>query len=61
MAEMNDMYKKDFDLAGFSVGVVEKSAIIDGSKISVGDTIYALLVEFIAMDIRWSERFAHLT
>ena len=43
MAEMNDMYKKgDFDLAGFSVGVVEKSAIIDGSKISVGDTIYAL-------------------
>ena len=43
MAEMNDMYKKgDFDLAGFSVGVVEKSEIIDGSKISVGDTIYAL-------------------
>ena len=43
MAEMNDMYKKgDFDLAGFSVGVVEKSNIIDGSKISVGDTIYAL-------------------
>ncbi len=43
MAEMNDMYKKgDFDLAGFSVGVVEKSDIIDGSKISVGDTIYAL-------------------
>ena len=43
MAEMNDMYKKgDFDLAGFSVGVVEKSQIIDGSNISVGDTIYAL-------------------
>ncbi len=43
MAEMNDMYKKgDFDLAGFSVGVVEKSRIIDGSRISVGDTIYAL-------------------
>ena len=43
MAEMNDMYKQgDFDLAGFSVGVVEKANIIDGSKISVGDTIYAL-------------------
>ena len=43
MAEMNDMYKKgDFDLAGFSVGVVEKSQIIDGSKIANGDTIYAL-------------------
>ncbi|MEK9728141.1 MAG: phosphoribosylformylglycinamidine cyclo-ligase [Candidatus Margulisiibacteriota bacterium] len=43
MAEMNDMYKVgDFDLAGFSVGVVEKSKIIDGSKISVGDMIYAL-------------------
>ena len=43
MAEMNDMYKKrDFDLAGFSVGVVEKSRIIDGTKISEGDTIYAL-------------------
>ncbi len=43
MAEMNDMYKKgDFDLAGFAVGVVEKDQIVDGSKISVGDTIYAL-------------------
>ena len=43
MAEMNDMYKPgDFDLAGFSVGVVEKESIIDGSKIAVGDTIYAL-------------------
>ncbi|RAP24834.1 phosphoribosylformylglycinamidine cyclo-ligase [Candidatus Marinamargulisbacteria bacterium SCGC AG-343-K17] len=43
MAEMNDMYKKgDFDLAGFSVGVVEKSRIIDGTKVSAGDTIYAL-------------------
>ncbi|MBL6723293.1 MAG: phosphoribosylformylglycinamidine cyclo-ligase [Candidatus Margulisbacteria bacterium] len=43
MAEMNDMYRKgDFDLAGFSVGVVEKSQIIDGSKITAGDTIYAL-------------------
>ena len=43
MAEMNDMYKKgDFDLAGFSVGVVEKADIIDGSNVAAGDTIYAL-------------------
>ena len=47
MAEMNDMYKKgDFDLAGFSVGVVEKSRIIDGTKISEGDTIYALPIQW---------------
>jgi phosphoribosylformylglycinamidine cyclo-ligase len=43
MAEMNDMYRPgDFDLAGFAVGVVEKSDIIDGSQISKGDVIYAL-------------------
>ncbi|MBT5855332.1 phosphoribosylformylglycinamidine cyclo-ligase [bacterium] len=43
MAEMSDMYKKgDFDLAGFSVGVVEKDDIIDGSKIKPGDNIYGL-------------------
>jgi phosphoribosylformylglycinamidine cyclo-ligase len=43
MAEMNDMYRPgDFDVAGFCVGVVEKSGIIDGSAIREGDTIYAL-------------------
>ena len=43
MAEMNDMYRPgDFDLAGFCVGVVEKSSIIDGSKIKPGHTMYAL-------------------
>ena len=43
MAEMNDMYRPgDFDLAGFSVGVVEKDRIIDGSKIAPGDKLYAL-------------------
>jgi len=41
MAEMNDVYKKgEFDLAGFSVGVVEKSKIIDGSKIQPGHNVY---------------------
>lgn len=43
MAEMNDMYHKgDFDLAGFAVGVVEKSEIIDGSKVKPGQFVYAL-------------------
>ncbi|MGC6367585.1 MAG: phosphoribosylformylglycinamidine cyclo-ligase [Candidatus Marinamargulisbacteria bacterium] len=43
MAEMNDMYRPgDFDLAGFCVGVVEKSNIIDGSTIQPGHTMYAL-------------------
>ncbi len=43
MAEMGDVYKTgDFDLAGFSVGIVEKSAIIDGKAITSGDKVYAL-------------------
>lgn len=32
----------DYDLAGFCVGVVEKSEIIDGSKVRVGDVLIAL-------------------
>ena len=43
MAEMNDLYKKgDVDLAGFSVGVVEKSELIDGKSIQAGHYVYAL-------------------
>lgn len=42
-AEMPGMYKSgDYDLAGFAVGVVEKTAIIDGSQIKAGDAIIAL-------------------
>jgi len=42
-AEMPGMYAKgDFDLAGFSVAVVEKSKIIDGAKIKPGDVLVAL-------------------
>lgn len=42
-AEMPGMYNgNDYDIAGFCVGVVEKSAIIDGSKVQDGDAIIAL-------------------
>lgn len=42
-AEMSDMYAKgEYDIAGFAVGIVEKSKIIDGSKISVGDRIIGI-------------------
>lgn len=42
-AEMPDMYQQeDYDLAGFCVGVVEKEAIIDGSKVAVGDALIAV-------------------
>ncbi len=42
-AEMPGMYGKgDYDLAGFSVGVVEASKIIDGSKVKNGDVLVAL-------------------
>jgi len=42
-AEMPGMYaENDYDLAGFAVGVVEKSDIIDGSKVTGGDSIIAL-------------------
>jgi phosphoribosylformylglycinamidine cyclo-ligase len=42
-AEMPGMYDTDeYDLAGFTVGVVEKSRIIDGSTISAGDTLIGL-------------------
>lgn len=42
-AEMPGMYEgEDYDLAGFCVGVVEKSEIIDGSKVQSGDVLLAL-------------------
>lgn len=42
-AEMPGMYEgEDYDLAGFCVGVVEKSEIIDGSRVQAGDVLLAL-------------------
>jgi len=42
-AEMPGMYKAgDYDLAGFAVGVVEKSDIIDQSRVGPGDRLIAL-------------------
>ncbi|HVV97285.1 MAG TPA: phosphoribosylformylglycinamidine cyclo-ligase [Rhodanobacteraceae bacterium] len=42
-AEMPDMYPPgEYDLAGFSVGAVEKSALIDGSAIKAGDAIVGI-------------------
>ena len=42
-AEMPGMYgEDDYDLAGFAVGVAEKSQIIDGSKVAKGDVILGL-------------------
>ncbi len=42
-AEMPGMYPDgEYDLAGFAVGAVEKSQIIDGSKIAAGDVVLGL-------------------
>ena len=42
-AEMPSMYPDgEYDLAGFAVGVVEKSQIIDGSTIGPGDAVLGL-------------------
>lgn len=43
-AEMPGMYEgDDYDLAGFSVGIVERDAIIDGEKVQVGDALIGLM------------------
>lgn len=42
-AEMPGMYEgDDYDLAGFCVGVVEKSEILDGSRVDAGDVLLGL-------------------
>lgn len=42
-AEMPGMYEgEDYDLAGFCVGIAEKSKLIDGSQVKPGDSLIAL-------------------
>ncbi len=42
-AEMPGMYgRDDYDIAGFTCGVVEKSKLIDGSKVAVGDVLVGI-------------------
>lgn len=42
-AEMPGFYpENEYDLAGFSVGIVDKENIIDGSKLSAGDAIIGI-------------------
>ena len=42
-AEMPGMYEGgEYDIAGFTTGVVEKSQLIDGSKVSVGDVLVGI-------------------
>ncbi|MGD8571741.1 MAG: phosphoribosylformylglycinamidine cyclo-ligase [Gammaproteobacteria bacterium] len=42
-AEMPGVYQmEDYDLAGFSVGIVEKEDLIDGSKVGAGDVVIGL-------------------
>ncbi|MGR9072730.1 MAG: phosphoribosylformylglycinamidine cyclo-ligase [Gammaproteobacteria bacterium] len=42
-AEMPGMYAEgDYDLAGFCVGIVEKSGVIDGSRVKAGDKLIGI-------------------
>ncbi len=42
-AEMPGMYADgEYDLAGFCVGIVEKSQVLDGSKVRVGDKLIGI-------------------
>jgi phosphoribosylformylglycinamidine cyclo-ligase len=42
-AEMPSMYKgEEYDLAGFCVGIVEKSKIIDGKSVNAGDIVIGI-------------------
>ncbi|MFB0900458.1 MAG: phosphoribosylformylglycinamidine cyclo-ligase [Dehalococcoidia bacterium] len=42
-ADLPDLYLKNaFDIVGFMLGASEKNKIVDGSKISAGDILYAI-------------------
>lgn len=59
-AEMPGMYDEDdYDLAGFAVGVAEKSQLIDGEKdVEAGDVCLVLPhLGFILTDTLWFGKF----
>ena len=42
-AEMPDMYHEgEYDIAGFTVGAVEKAKLIDGKKVNIGDSLIGI-------------------
>lgn len=71
-AEMPGMYAEDeYDLAGFAVGIAEKSRLITGENITAGDVIIGLpsngihsngysLVRSIIKDLDLKQTYAHL-
>src|SRR5690625_2484098 len=72
-AEMPGMYEEDeYDLAGFAVGIVEKTKVITGETIEAGDSIIGLqssgihsngysLVRKIVEDLSLEESYGNLT
>ncbi|MBN2080657.1 phosphoribosylformylglycinamidine cyclo-ligase [bacterium] len=43
VAEMNDVYKPgDFDLVGFALGLVDRSAMLDSARMAAGDAVIGL-------------------
>ena len=53
-AEMPGLYvNKDFDLAGFAVGIVDRKKIIDGSSIKDGDVIIGISSSGLCRNIFW--------
>ena len=61
-AEMPGMYgEDDYDLAGFAVGIAEKSQMIDGSKVKEGDILLGLASSGITlMVIHWFAVFLRI-
>ena len=60
-AEMPGVYPKgEYDLAGFCVGVVDRTAIIDGSAVRVGDDVIGQLTSRCASSNSWWAARHHL-
>jgi phosphoribosylformylglycinamidine cyclo-ligase len=68
-AEMPGFYQQgEYDLAGFCVGIVEKSHLLDGSQVQLGDVAialasqgvhsngYSLVRKIVASSFDWSDR-----